>query len=499
MTGLHTAILALALTGAGAGSGAGTETGSDEPVLLDFSTRGCMPCRQMDPVIGRLIAKGYSIRKLDYDRNRDLARRYGVSRFPCFVMTVGGRETARVLGVVAPERLEEMFADARRLARPKLLPGPGDLPLHRIGSSNGEPQPIPLPARQAGAALAMETRPAEPLGQAISLREGSPGRVLPAVAYGNQSRPLTDAELIAATVRLRVHDPRGPSIGTGTIIDSREGRALILTCGHVFRDYREGGSIEVDLFGQTESRTVAGRLLSFDDKRDVGLLTIQIPAPVRTIRVAPRGYSVEVGEMVVNVGCNHGDDPTVRHNRVTNLDRYEGAPNIEVAGLPVPGRSGGGLFSADGYIIGVCNAADPEDNEGLYAALLAIHRQLDDANLSFIYEEKPSTPVTQAAMVAVEEPAMPRTMPEAAPIQHLTTETRENGAGAPVGRGVSGSLTLEEQRLVDELRRRRAEGAEIVCVIRTKNSPDARSEVFLFENASPQLVERLAVEGFARR
>ena len=92
MTGLHTAILALALTGAG--------TGTDEPVLLDFSATWCGPCRQMDPVINGLIAKGYPVKKLDYDKHRDLARKYGVDQIPCFVMTVDGRETARVLGTV---------------------------------------------------------------------------------------------------------------------------------------------------------------------------------------------------------------------------------------------------------------------------------------------------------------------------------------------------------------------------------------------------------------
>ena len=483
MTGLHTAILALALTGAGTG------TGTAEPVLLDFSATWCGPCRQMDPVINRLIAKGYPVKKLDYDKHRDLAKKYGVDQIPCFVMTVDGRETARLLGAVPSQQLEKMFTDARKLARPKLLPEPDGPPLHNIADSRPRTETIPLPVKKADAALAMETRPH---------KEAEPPRPQPPVAYANLSRQFPDAQLIAATVRLRVHDDQGPSIGTGTIIDSRQGRALILTCGHIFREYREGGRIEVDLFGKTEKCTVAGRLLSFDDERDVGLVTIQVSSPVTTVRIAPAGYAVDVGETVMNVGCNHGDDPTVRHNKVTARDKYLGPPNIEVAGLPVQGRSGGGLFSKEGYVIGVCNAADPQDNEGLYAALPSIHRQLDEANLGFIYEAKPSTPVIQAAMVAVEEPVMPKTMPEAEPIQHLT-QSRQNPQASPAHKGIANSLTPEEQRLLDELRRRRSQGAEIVCIIRTKESPDARSEVFLFENASPQLVEKLTAEGYARR
>ncbi len=489
MTGLHTAILALALTGAGNDNG---------PVLLDFSTVGCPPCRQMEPVIEQLIARGYPVRKLDSNRNRDLTQQFGVDQFPCFIMTVGGRETERALGPRPIEELQRMFADAQKLVPPQVLPEPGRLPVHSVADSTSRELPIPLPYRQADAALPLETRSPTPLGRMVSVADDPTGQSQPPVAFASQSNQASDADLIAATVRLRVHDARGPSIGTGTIIDSREGRALILTCGHIFREYREGGAIEVDLFGADGSQTVGGRLLSFDDHRDVGLLTIEVPGPVRTSRVAPRGYTVDVGETVANVGCNHGDNPTVRRNKVTARDKFSGFPNIEVAGLPVQGRSGGGLFSTEGYVIGVCNAADPECNEGLYAALDSIHQQLDEANLSCLYDGKTSFPVKQAALVAVEEDVLPKSMPEADPIQ-LLTQSRQNPADATLRKGNANPLTPDEQRLLDELRRRRSGGAEIVCIIRTKESPESRSEVFLFENASPQLVEQLALEGFSTR
>lgn len=486
MIGLHAAILALALTGAE----------PNEPVLLDFSIAGCLPCRQMEPVIDGLIVKGYSIRKISANQQPDLAQKFGVSQFPCFVMTVGGRETARVLGAVASEHLERMFADAQTLAGPKPLPEPRTLPLQN--AANLGAQPIPLPHKQAAAALAMEAIPQTSPHGAIATGNSGSQAAGPPIALASMNRGATDGELIAATVRLRVHDRQGPSLGTGTIIDTREGRALILTCGHIFRDYQEGGRIEVDLFGPTGGQTVGGRLLSFDDDRDVGLLTIQVPAPVKTVRVAPRDYVVEIGETVVNVGCNHGENPSVRRNRVTARNRYAGPANIEVAGLPVQGRSGGGLFSAEGYVIGVCNAADPECNEGLYAALPSIHEQLDEANLSFVYGKEATPPVTQASFVSNAGPAMPKTMPQADPVQHLT-QSRDNVPAPPQHKEIAGSLTTDEQRLLDELHQRRAEGAEIVCIIRTKGSDDAPSEVFLFENASPNLVERLNAEGFARR
>ena len=144
----------------------------------------------------------------------------------------------------------------------------------------------------------------------------------------------------------------------------------MLTCGHLFRDSQGKGRITVDLFGAGSNapQQVAGRLVSFDLSRDVGLVAIRTPGPVAVARLAPADYRVKPGMPVASVGCNNGDPPTVRRSQVNSLDKFQGPPNLQVAGQPVEGRSGGGLFSSEGYVIGVCNAADPSDREGLFAA-----------------------------------------------------------------------------------------------------------------------------------
>ena len=52
---------------------------------------------------------------------------------------------------------------------------------------------------------------------------------------------------------------------------------------------------------------------------------------------------------------------------------------------PKQGRSGGGLFTDDGYIAGVCNFAEPQGNHGLYATPRSIYNLLDRNNLMALY------------------------------------------------------------------------------------------------------------------
>ena len=70
---------------------------------------------------------------------------------------------------------------------------------------------------------------------------------------------VTSQALIESSVRLNIADPAGSSYGSGTIIDARQGEALVLTCGHIFRDSKGQGTITVDLFGAGAAQKLPGR------------------------------------------------------------------------------------------------------------------------------------------------------------------------------------------------------------------------------------------------
>jgi thiol-disulfide isomerase/thioredoxin len=473
MVSLHAALLVLSLAGAPEG----------ETVLLDFYADWCGPCQQMDPVVQQLAAKGYPVRRVNFDQQRQLAARYGVDRLPTFVMLVNGRVVDREVGATDPGRLEKMcrLAQVNRSAAP-VVPATAvassldpSLVIPAVNSqpafSAGQPSVVPVSATSDAAGWRMATQVPEPPAK----------------------RGLSDSELLSATVRLRIQDKAGQSCGSGTIIDARKGEALILTCGHLFRDSQGKGQIEVDLFGPSPAEGIPGSLISYNLQHDVALLSIRVSGPVASARVAPPGYKVAANDRVTNVGCNNGANPTVRHSSVTAIDRFSGPANLTVAGLPVQGRSGGGLFSADGYVIGVCNAADPSDNEGLYAALPLIHSELERAKLAHLFRPGEKGSAVEEALVAV-APPMPKQMPPPPDVTQLTEAPLRPRTEASTPRaGTSQELTQEERDALNEIRRRRAEGAEVICVVRSAD-PNARSEIIVLERATDSFLKQLTLE-----
>jgi len=460
-----------------------------EVLLLDFWSPSCGPCMQMKPTIGNFKNAGYPIREVDTTREADMARRFNVHKIPCFVMLVDGQEVDRQVGFTGAERLQQMYARAHEIIAQQARVR-GQSP-DALASVQAVSQPAPA-----------ATRPSQPVSE-TSGQQTYPLNAAVDVPTASQPVSDSDAKLLAATVRLRAEDGKGRAFGTGTIIDAREGQALVITCGHLFRESEGKGPISVEVFevghgGLRSAGEVPAQVISYDLDRDVALVGIWPRGSVAVAPVAPKGTAIDRGDRAASVGCSHGEDPTVMPTHITWLDRYQGPPNIEATGAPVEGRSGGGLFNDQGQLIGVCFAADYEGNEGLYAALKSIHDELDEKGLSEIYtKNQPQTgrslaseaPATMAPIVRGQEPLAP-----VAPIpgrefespreQTIAVDPATSSDAAPQG------LNEIEQAAWEEIMTR-ASKAEVICIIRPKE-PGGQSEVITLDDVSPEFVRALA-------
>jgi RNA polymerase sigma factor (sigma-70 family) len=223
-------------------------------------------------------------------------------------------------------------------------------------------------------------------------------------------------------VRVRTvlaRNPKSIVFGSGTIIHSTPEESLILTCAHIFRpdgkleappspptnDYSR--NVKVDLFdgkvnvhGDKPAQihfleSLVGETLDFDFALDVGLIRIRPGRKLPASRVVPYHWNPQAGMKMLAVGCSEGQGPTAWDTKIVNPrvrlanSSYEG---IECTVAPKQGRTGGGLFTTDGYLAGVCNFAEPRANYGLYAESHSIHNLLDRAHLAFLYEDEPARP-----------------------------------------------------------------------------------------------------------
>jgi S1-C subfamily serine protease len=222
--------------------------------------------------------------------------------------------------------------------------------------------------------------------------KGSAGSSERAEGAGNLQQSI-----MASSVRVHFSE----SDGSGTIIGERDGKAYILSVAHGF----EGSGktpVEIDIFDNSlkQNRKIPGRVLKIDWEKDLSIIEIDSPGKVSPAKIAPKGFKSRVGDSVITSGCSHGDDCSLQDSRILSLqnvnygrqDMYLHG-NIQIS-APTPfGRSGGGAFSTQGFLIGVTGGGDHQytpsgpvvGNRGIYVDTEAIHNFLDENGFSWLY------------------------------------------------------------------------------------------------------------------
>lgn len=83
---------------------------ADRPVLVDFYSDSCVPCKRLVPQLSKLEAargEALGVVKVNTNFDMDLAQRYGVMATPTLVLFRDGAELARETGF---KRLPELEA-----------------------------------------------------------------------------------------------------------------------------------------------------------------------------------------------------------------------------------------------------------------------------------------------------------------------------------------------------------------------------------------------------
>ncbi|QDU27025.1 Thioredoxin-like protein [Anatilimnocola aggregata] len=443
-----------------------------DPVLVQFHSTNCGPCRAMHPVVQRLAGEGYPLQQVDTDQQPQLAQQFKVRSLPTFILFNQGREVDRVEGPATFDQLSQLVtrtgfkpnAAVQQVAYQQPLQQPG----HQPATSAQETQFVSMPGAPEAANMM------SPNGPTIS----------------------PEQRAAWATVRLKVEDAGGYGFGTGTIIDRHDDEALVMTCGHIFRQSQGKGKISVDLFAPGAGKSIEGQLIGYDLDRDVALVSVRPGIKIDPVPVAPGDYVVAPRDRIFTIGCDKGADPSLVPSHVLQINRYQGAPNITVAGMPVGGRSGGGLFAENGMLIGVCNAADEKGNEGLYAALASVHWQLDQIGQSAIYKRTPAMQMNIAGTTAP-APIMPASFQSAQPLANQPAPMAAPPVAAAPALLPATMPTQFSQQSTPAMAPAGlpADDTEVIVIVRSRSNPARQSEIFVMDRPAAEILQQLQTAG----
>jgi thioredoxin 1 len=85
---------------------------ADKPVLLDFYSDSCIPCKRMAGPLGD-IEDDYEgklyVYKVNVNFDAELAEKYQVMSAPTLVVIVNGEEKNRMTGAAGKDKIKELF------------------------------------------------------------------------------------------------------------------------------------------------------------------------------------------------------------------------------------------------------------------------------------------------------------------------------------------------------------------------------------------------------
>lgn len=392
---------------------------SGDCIAIEFTIDGNIRCEEMHRTTDQAISEGWVVRRIDPKTDPHVATRWQIQNVPTTILVRNGREMDRILGPISYVELQKRLnaassVDSIRNDRPINAPQLTAEPLVR-GQS-------PLATVPFGALYDTQNDPRR--SDSASQLTNNLGRVS---QPANSSPKFNGRDPREATVRIRVSESRQEGVGTGTIIDSYDGEALVLTCGHLFRDSQGQASIVIETFVGGQVQTYQGTLIDFQaDEMDIGLVSFRPTTDVSVATLIPKNRKLSEGQRVFSWGCDRGAPPSRNDSRITKLNRYLGAPNVEVDGQPVEGRSGGGLFDERGELIGVCYAADPSLKEGLYNSAEVVYHQLAKLGLQRLFNERKDEPENLVANNSTATAVAPR-MAEQTRISEPSSAAQQSG------------------------------------------------------------------------
>ena len=87
---------------------------ADKPVLVDFYSDSCIPCKQMAGILGDIEDENEDdiyIYKVNVNYDKELAEKYKDMSAPTVICFVNGEAKGKTVGLKEQEEIEELFEE----------------------------------------------------------------------------------------------------------------------------------------------------------------------------------------------------------------------------------------------------------------------------------------------------------------------------------------------------------------------------------------------------
>ena len=184
--------------------------------LIDFHADYCQACVSMNPIIARLEKSGVPIRRVNISEQWKLTRQLKIGVLPTFVMLANGKEVGRHAGIATESQLRKLIDKARPTGSSDSLAESGR-------KAPRFPNPMTLLGLDRRTGDRNNSTTNEPVVRAKLDQRDENGVVI------HRTGPMP----ASVRVRVRVTGGKQINLGSGTVIESRPGRSLVLTCAHI--------------------------------------------------------------------------------------------------------------------------------------------------------------------------------------------------------------------------------------------------------------------------
>lgn len=136
---------------------------------------------------------------------------------------------------------------------------------------------------------------------------------------------------------------KGESQGSGVVVEVNARRALVTTNCHVVEG---AATVSIVALG----RRMSGDVLTCDKRADVALVGVSVAGLKPALM---RDGPVPVGAMVYAIGTPRGLEKSISQGIVSQIRATPDGDRLQTTAPIEPGSSGGGLFDAQGRLIGI--------------------------------------------------------------------------------------------------------------------------------------------------